>query len=78
MGSFHHSWKIASGDGGNDIGYAHFRGLQALIAATISIAAGLHQLLGHNLVHHYRIALPPSWTAMTPETLDQVHMYGEV
>ena len=70
--------KITSDNGGNDILYAHFRGLRVLIATPISILAGLHLLLGINLVHNYTIALPPPWTAMTAETLDQVHMHGEV
>ena len=70
--------KIASDSGGSEIAYSHFRGLRALIAAPISIAAGLYQLLGYNLVYEYTVALPPSWMVMTPEILDQIHMHGNV
>ncbi len=74
--------KIARDNGGNGrIAYAHFRGLRALIAAPISIAAGLYQLLGYNLVYDYTdytVVLPPPWMVMTPTILDQIHMYGDV
>ena len=70
--------KIAANEGGNEIPYVHFRGLRASIAAPISIAAGLYQLLGYNLVYEYTVALPPPWIVMTPKILDQVHMHGNV
>lgn len=70
--------KIASKSGGNEIAYSHFRGLRAVIAAPISIAAGLYQLLGYNLVYDYTVALPPPWMVMTPRILDQIHTHGNV
>ena len=70
--------KIALNSGRNKVAYAHFRGLRALIAAPVSIVAGLYQLFGYNLVYDYTVALPPPWMVMTPEILDQIHMYGDV
>ena len=70
--------KIAADSGRNKIAYTHFRGLRALIAAPISIAAGLYQLLGYNLLYDYTVALPPPWTVMTPKILDQIHLHGNV
>lgn len=70
--------KVTSDSASNKIPYANFRGLRASIAAPVSIAAGLYQLLGYNLVYEYTVALPPPWTVMTPEILDQIHKYGDV
>lgn len=70
--------KIVSDSGGNEIVYAHFRGLRALIAAPISVAAALYELLGFNSVYDYIVALPLLWMVMTPEILNQIHTRGNV
>ena len=70
--------KIASDSDGNEIVHAHLRGLRALVATALSIAAELYHLLGHIIVCDYTIALPPPWVVMTSEILDQIHLHGEV
>ena len=70
--------KIGADSGRNKIVYTHFRGLRALIAAPISIVAGLYQLFGYNLLYDYTVALPPPWMVMTPKILDQIHLHGNV
>ena len=78
MSNYSSFCKIASGTGGNGIAYAKFHGLRVLVAAPISIAAGLYLLLGCNLVYDYIIALPPPWMVMMPLIFDQIHMHAGV
>lgn len=70
--------KIASDSGGIEIVHAHLRGLRALVATALSIAAGLYNLFGHNIVCDYTVALPPRVVVMTSEILDQIHLHGDV